>query len=266
MAEISDVKTESSPIKTEIPEVKSECSKTKTDLEKVKQTQTEMVRQVKKLKQEIKDLHEEKETVQLDIDQLHEEFENKLDMITDIDDELDRLERENRKSTMRIFGLAEEPDERNLDAKRIVTQKVLKVACSGEDWSPDDIQRAYRVGESKDGQPRLMLVTFRYCDDKFRVYDGRDILRKNGIRVSDDLTKRQRQKLKDLKAKGYTGYFYKGQVHVRGKKVKRETINKDRSKESVDEADSVSSKQSSKQRRLQGETVTTSNPVSFRST
>ena len=198
LAEISDVKTESSTIKTEIPEVKSECSKTKTDLEKVKQTQTEMV----KVKARDKRL---KETVQLDIDQLHEEFENKLDMITDIDDELDRLERENRKSTMRIFGLAEEPDERNLDAKRIVTEKVLKVASSGEDWSPDDKQRAYRVGESKDGQPRLMLVTFRYCDDKFRVYDGRDILCKNGIRVSDDLVKRQRQKLNDLKAKGYTG-------------------------------------------------------------
>ena len=87
-----------------------------------------------------------------------------------------------------------------------------------------------------------MLVTFRYSDDKSRVYDGRDKLSENGIRVGDDLTKRQRQKLKYLKPKGYTGYFYKGQVHVREKKVKGKTFIKDRLKESVDEADSVSSK------------------------
>ena len=40
------------------------------------------------------------------------------------------------------------------------------------------------------------------------------------MRVSDDLTIRQRQKLKDLKQKGYTGYFYKGQIHTRTKSTK----------------------------------------------
>ena len=37
----------------------------------------------------------------------------------------------------------------------------------------------------------------------------------------DDLTKRQRLKLKELKEKGYTEYFYKGQVHTRKKKKKK---------------------------------------------
>ena len=34
------------------------------------------------------------ETLQLDIDQLHETFETKLDLIADLDDELDSLDRE----------------------------------------------------------------------------------------------------------------------------------------------------------------------------
>ena len=44
-------------------------------------------------------------------------------LIADMDVELDRVKRENRKFTMRLFVLAEELDERNLDAKRIVTEK-----------------------------------------------------------------------------------------------------------------------------------------------
>ena len=65
---------------------------------------------------------------------------------------------------------------------------MLKVACNEEDWSPDDMQRAYRAGNADSTQPRMIIVTFRYSDDKYRIYDGREKLRENGIRVSDDLT------------------------------------------------------------------------------
>ena len=61
------------------------------------------------------------------------------------------------------------------------------------------MQREYQVGEPKDDQPRIMIATFRYSDDKYRIYSGRYKLRENGICVSDDLTRRQRKKLKDLK-------------------------------------------------------------------
>ena len=111
---------------------------------------------------------------------------------------------------MRIFGLAERVNERKDDAKHIVTENVSNVACSEEDWPPDDLQRAYRVGEANGDQSRIMLATFRYSDDKYRIYAGRDKLWGNGIRVSDDLTKWQRKKLKDLKEKRYTGYSHKG--------------------------------------------------------
>ena len=192
----------------------------------VKRNQAETDKHVNRLKSNIKALQDEKETLQLDIDQLHEDFENKLDMIADMDNDLDMLERESRKATIRIFGLAEELNESRENAKRIVTDNVLKVACEGEDWNPDDLQRAYRVGESRDDQPRIMIATFRYSDDKYRIYAGRDKLREKGIRVSDDLTRRQRKKLLELKEKGYSGYFYKGQVHTRRKKVKGKHVSK----------------------------------------
>lgn len=128
----------------------------------MKRIQTETDKHVKRLRKDIKDLQDEKETLHLDIDQLYEDFESKLDMISDMDNDLDMLERESRKATIRILGLTQHIDRYSEDAKRTVTEKVLKIACPGEDWSTDDLQRAYRVGEPKGGQPRIMVATFRY--------------------------------------------------------------------------------------------------------
>ena len=216
LAEINDVKTNIDVMKNDFSEVKSECLKIKSDIDVVKSAQAKTDKQVKSLKTSMNNIQGVTETLQLDIDQMHENFETKVDLLADIEDELDRLDRENRKATMRIFGLPETINERSVDAKNIVTENVLKVACNDEEWSPDDLQSAFRVGESNDDQPRIMMATFRYADDKFKVYAERARLREKGIRVSDDLTKRQRKKLKE---KGYNGYFYKGQVHVRQKTV-----------------------------------------------
>ena len=101
-----------------------------------------------------------------------------------------------------LIELAEEEGDTNSDAKRIVIDYVLKVACSEEDWNPDDMSRAYRAGNADSTQPGMMTVTFRYSCDQFRIDSGRDKRRENGIRASDDLTKRQRLKLKELKQKG----------------------------------------------------------------
>ena len=48
-------------------------------------------------------------------------------------------------------------------------------------------------------------MKFRYDDDKHSIYAGRDILRERGIRVGNDLTRRQREKLKAVKQTGRLG-------------------------------------------------------------
>ena len=156
--------------------------------------------------------------MQLDIDLLSEMFDEKLGVLDALETNIDNLEKESRKSTMRVFGIAEDADEAGEKAQEIVTEKVLKPAYPEQDWEPDDIQRAYRVGTSNEDQPRMMLVTFRYSDDKFRIKAGRAVLRERGIRVSDDLTLRQRKQLQSLKAQGKTGYFHKGELKVRPEK------------------------------------------------
>lgn len=49
---------------------------------------------------------------------------------------------------------------------------------------------------------------------KSEILSGRDNLRRNGIRVGDDLTAKQRQKLANMKRNGKLGYYYKGELHT----------------------------------------------------
>ena len=53
------------------------------------------------------------------------------------------------------------------------------------------------------------------------VLRGRETLREHGIRVGDDITRRQRDTLKRLSEKGMFGYYYKGELFVREKNGKQ---------------------------------------------
>ena len=78
-----------------------------------------------------------------------------------------------------------------------------------------DILDAFRDGSRVNNQPRVTVVKFSNSTIKSHSYANRDALRANGIRISDDLTMRQRDKLKQLKDDGKTGYFQKGELKVR---------------------------------------------------
>ena len=100
---------------------------------------------------------------------------------------------------MRIFGLDIKIDYTENCAKDKVINLVLNKACPDGDWVPEDIKRVQIISSSDGDKFPLVIVHFRYDDDKFRIYRGREKLRKYGLRVGDDLTYRQRQKLKKVK-------------------------------------------------------------------
>ena len=73
----------------------------------------------------------------------------------------------------------------------------------------------------------ITIVRFRYDDDKPKIFAGRAKLRDQSIRVSNDLTVRQRKELKRLQSKGQRGYFYQGQLIIKRLKSAQDN-NKDR--------------------------------------
>ena len=214
LGEIRSVKDDIAIIKTEIATVKEECVKTKLDVNKIKEEQLQTKQSMKCMNKDIKSLYDLREQMQLDIDQLNEDFQNKVDMMDKIDQDIDTLDARSRKDTIRIFGLEEVEQESYNDLRRNIVDQVFKIADPEESWETDDIKRAFRAGEPKNGKPRMVIMKFRYDDDKHRIFKGRDALRDRGIRVGNDLTRRQREKLDEVKVRGQLGYFYNGKLHL----------------------------------------------------
>lgn len=198
--------------------MKNDQVKTKIEVNSVKQNQVDMSSDITNLQKDNNCLSELNDQMQLDIDFLHDTVDAKTVTIEKLEDDIDRLEVRARSDMMRIFGLPILPDESDENIGQHIVQNVLKVACPGVTWECDDLKRAFRVGGEAENQPPVVIVRFRYDDDKSKIFAGRDELRRHGIRVANDLTLRQREKLKALKDKGKIGYFYKGKLVERPKR------------------------------------------------
>lgn len=202
-------------MRNEISQIKNECSETRNLVEDVKKEQESMNSRIQNQQHEINVSRSLQENLQLDVDSLHKIFDARLNDIGDIKERVEYIERETIKDKARIFELKDYEHETNLQLKHKVLKDVLNTACPDLDFQLDDIKYAQRIGPFRVDFDRMVLVTFRYDDDKHRVFQGREALRNVGIRVSDELTKAQRAQLKSAKSRGILGYFYRGKFYER---------------------------------------------------
>ena len=201
-------------MRSDVDAVRRDCADVKASLHTVELKQSNLERKVKIHDSEIRQLRADKDCLQLDVDEVYTLYDAKCDEVNKLDDKLEKLESLYRKDNMRIFGLPE-IEMTAMDLKSNILQNVINLVIADERLSTDDILDAYRVGVNVNGQPKVTVVKFRNADIKSKLYAQRDELRRSGIRLSDDLTLRQRDKLKQLKTGGKTGYFYKGELKVR---------------------------------------------------
>ena len=214
LGEIRSVKSELTNLREELGFVKQKQTEDRRAIYQIQKTQSEQTEKISDHGRDINALYDLKHQMQLDIDHLNEVIENKSEIIDKLENDIDRLEMFSKSDTMRVFGLPELIGENDETIRQHVVDSVLKVACPHTEWERDDIKRAYRVGIATDDQPPITIVRLRYDDDKPKVFRGRAKLRDHGIRVSNDLTVRQREELKRLKLNGQKGYFYQGQLVV----------------------------------------------------
>jgi len=64
----------------------------------------------------------------------------------------------------------------------------------------------------------MVIIKFASTIIRSNIFGSRDQLRAKGIRVSNDLTKFQRQKLKELSKRGIIGYYRDGVLYQRNAK------------------------------------------------
>ena len=214
MTQMLQVQADISGLKNEVASVKNDQAAMRTDLHTVTEKQKAIERDLLVTNTKGDKLQYITETVQADVEYLSSKTSAHDEKLSDLKTNIEHLNRRAIASNMRVFGLPLDEPTSGIDLKNAVINGVLKVACPSEKWVPDDIKNV-RVFQSNDSETPLVIVTFRHDDDKFRVYEGRDELRKKSIRVGDDLTYEQRKTLIMVKSRGQNGYYFRGELRIR---------------------------------------------------
>ena len=109
--------------------------------------------------------------------------------MTKLKAKVERLEEFSRRDNLRKYGLPHRRDSNHEDhdtCAQAVTDVPNSVA-GPKRWTADDIARAHRIGQSRDGQPKPMTVKFNRWKDKMTVLSNRqfrDNVENRGTKVA----------------------------------------------------------------------------------
>ena len=113
-----------------------------------------------------------------------------------------------------MSGVGEDRSDHHDSCKRVVFSLLRQCVPPRKTWTEDDIVRAHRRGKvslsREANRPRPIIARFKLWQDKMRVVanrSAREILRRNGVQVDDDFTKRQRKRLSSLRNEGKFGFY-----------------------------------------------------------
>ena len=109
--------------------------------------------------------------------------------------EVDDLEQYTRRTNVRIYGVAEQPEENTDNIAVDFFKSELNV-----DVASNDISRSHRVGKKSGAKPRPIIVRFTKHNTKVAVMSRRRVLkeRKRPFNLQEDLTINRREILKYL--------------------------------------------------------------------
>lgn len=210
-SEVTEVKSQVINVTSELQSLKTEMSVIHAKVNEVQSSQRRFEVRLHEVESKAEMLSYDNEVILDDVAGLSrrdEENQLRLDLI---EQQLNIIESDRLKCSLRIFGLDEtEVDENEL--KNRIDADILGVAEGDELFDENTVVSARRVGKVNENEPRLVIVKFKCADDKFKLLNYREKLRENGIRLSNDLSYIQRQQLKELKKRGYNGYFKAGRL------------------------------------------------------
>ena len=92
------------------------------------------------------------------------------------------------------------------------TADILNECFTSRTWGKNNIETAYRIGDRRrrGDQPRPLIVRYHWWSDKMEVLNdtvARGLLRHDGIRVSSELTTRQRDEVRRYRRQGKVAYY-----------------------------------------------------------
>ena len=147
------------------------------------------------------------------------ELEDRLLKISaDLDDKIDRLEVFSRRDNLKFFNVPMSVSNENYADRVEKIVDILSDTVPGKTRCPDDITRAYRLGNSyNNDRAAPVIVTFAKWSDKMAVLTkGREGLKRKGVRVAGDLTRKQQANIQEQRDRGMHAYYKGNRLVVAG--------------------------------------------------
>ena len=161
-----------------------------------------------------------------DIGQMFMTVENMTGAINKLKSEMDRLEEFSRRDSLRMYGVPHNDVFEDYDACARAVVDVLNSVDGPKKFTIDDHARAHRIGESRKGEPKSMIIKFSRCKDKMAIITDRrfrDNLAKREVRVVNDLTRTQAGSVAETK-EAKVAYFRKRQAGSGTKTTRSEGV------------------------------------------
>ena len=157
---------------------------------------------------------EDRENIRL----LQEDRDCILHRLERMENELEATEIEKRKNNLKFLGVEELEREDDETSVRYVVD-ILNDSSSNKTWESADVERTFRVGQNKrnSNYPRPLIVVFHRWADKMKVLRDtgiRNDLRKKNIKVTSDLTPKQRNEIEYYRRQGKRAYYRNGRLQV----------------------------------------------------
>ena len=137
----------------------------------------------------------------------------RLDMI---EAESDRQQQYSRRENLLFHGITISGNEDYAIMRRRIVS-ILNEHVKVKTWHENDIVRAHRNNSSSPDKPGPVIARFTNFMDKLAILKARPELKQHGIGISNDLTKKQRQTISDIRnsSGGHKrGYYLKGKLVV----------------------------------------------------
>lgn len=159
---------------------------------------------------------------------LKKEVSHLNNKVTKLETDLDSVEQYNRRNTLRITGIPEDPKE-NID------QTVAEVASAmNSNIKLSEIDSTHRTGKPKGNRPKDIIVRFVSYKAREKLYEARNRLRKTdnyrSVTINDYLTRKRKKLLAKAKKLVKNKILNKawsedGNIYVLNIKDKRRKIN-----------------------------------------
>eukprot|EP00745_Piridium_sociabile_P022488 TRINITY_DN35108_c1_g1_i3.p1 TRINITY_DN35108_c1_g1~~TRINITY_DN35108_c1_g1_i3.p1 ORF type:complete len:250 (+),score=41.54 TRINITY_DN35108_c1_g1_i3:77-826(+) len=161
-------------IKTDIGYVKAKCDEIGKRCDRLEEENERLSSSVTDTKEDVTELFSACTQNENSVTMMFSRMKKMESEMNVLKEHCDTLESFSRRDNLRLYGVPQTNKCESFDTCAKLVADTLNSVESPKKWSADDIARAHRVVESRNGQPKPMIVKFGRWKDKMAVLTNRE--------------------------------------------------------------------------------------------